>query len=299
MGESFGFPDVCNTPAGTSTVPISYPNTGSNTQATGFSTIVKIRQQNAVHLSTSVPSSSGDEAGTAHSSIKGKVTFVVGNAKVFIEKQPAVTLTSSTTHNNSNCPSGAVIVPSDPTVTFTLAKHDAAEHRPLSARTARTQLSLQIDGAHAELWFDVFGRDLPARMHAVWRRLSRAGVERVVIDLRGNPGGELRIARELAEDLLPRGALIMELEDRDGDTLRYVSRHDAVFDGQVVLRVDATTASAAEIFAAALWIHGRAQIVGERTFGKCTAYVAGSDLPVAVCRPAGRHLHGVGIVTDS
>ncbi len=85
-GQNFGFPDVCNTPVGSATVPLPYPNFAAHAQATGFATTVKIENMNALTLSASIPQTTGDEGGTAHSAFMQKGQFTTGSSIVFIEK---------------------------------------------------------------------------------------------------------------------------------------------------------------------------------------------------------------------
>jgi carboxyl-terminal processing protease len=127
----------------------------------------------------------------------------------------------------------------------------------------------------------------------------------VVLDLRGNPGGLLTEAVEVASAFLDGGAVV-SYEKRD-EPVRHL---DAVGDGDttmpLVVIVDAGTASAAEVVAAALQDRNRAVIVGARTFGKGSVQEPhelsdGSAIEITVGRyltPSGRSLDGVGIAPD-
>lgn len=127
----------------------------------------------------------------------------------------------------------------------------------------------------------------------------------VVLDLRGNPGGLLTEAVEVASAFLDGGAVVSY--EKRGEPLRHL---DAVGDGDttvpLVVIVDAGTASAAEVVAAALQDRNRAVIVGARTFGKGSVQEPhelsdGSAIEITVGRyltPSGRSLEGVGIAPD-
>lgn len=90
-----------------------------------------------------------------------------------------------------------------------------------------------------------------------------------VLDLRSNPGGLLDQAVGLSDLFLERGEVVSQRGRRRTDIERYHARPgDATEGAPIVVLVDAGSASAAEIVAAALQDHRRAVVMGERTFGK-------------------------------
>jgi hypothetical protein len=118
-GNCFAFPDVCKTPAPPAgPVPVPYPNTAMNNQATKTSRKVKICGKETITTKSEIPRSMGDEAGTAGGVVSGgnmdKVVFKKGSSKVKVEGAPVVSLTSVTAQNgsNANAPAGAVVSPS-------------------------------------------------------------------------------------------------------------------------------------------------------------------------------------------
>tara|TARA_R110001599_G_scaffold185680_1_gene379946 strand:+ start:38983 stop:39399 length:417 start_codon:yes stop_codon:yes gene_type:complete len=118
-GQCLGVPDVCLTPAPPAPpVPIPYPNIGMVNQAKKTSSKVKFAGKEVVTKKSEISRSSGDEAGVNKGVVSGmnmdKVTFKKGSAKVKIEGQPCIHLTSMTGHNgsNANMPAGAQIAPS-------------------------------------------------------------------------------------------------------------------------------------------------------------------------------------------
>lgn len=100
--------------------------------------------------------------------------------------------------------------------------------------------------------------------------LDKRGMSRLVLDLRGNPGGLLTEAVSVAALFLPRDALIMRMMGRKRDANQeYRTRSAGGFQRlPLVLVVDGSSASAAEALAGALQDHGRAIVAGHRTFGK-------------------------------
>ncbi len=127
----------------------------------------------------------------------------------------------------------------------------------------------------------------------------------VVLDLRGNPGGLLLEAVEVASAFLNGGAVVSY--EKRGEPSREL---DAVGSGDatvpLVVLVDEGTASAAEVVAAALQDRNRAVIVGSHTFGKGSVQEPrtlsdGSAIELTVGRyltPSGRALDGVGVEPD-
>lgn len=101
-------------------------------------------------------------------------------------------------------------------------------------------------------------------------RLKKQGMERVILDLRGNPGGYLSQAIAIAEEFFSRGSSLVITKSKherfNGD---YFSRTNGEFkDTPVIVLVDEGSASASEIVSGALQDHDRALIVGRRSFGK-------------------------------
>ncbi len=140
-----------------------------------------------------------------------------------------------------------------------------------------------------------------AEFHKALLSLKQQGMRRLIIDLRGNPGGFLDQAVAVADELLVDKRLIVYTKSRHGgaDELRYVARPGGLFEnGPVGLLVDRGSASAAEILAGALQDNRRAFLVGELTFGKGLvqrqfAFPDGSALRLTVSRyytPLGRQI---------
>lgn len=102
------------------------------------------------------------------------------------------------------------------------------------------------------------------------QKLQKQNVSSVIIDLRTNGGGALTEAVSLSGLFIPSGPVV-QVRDNNGK-IREDSDNDGVvyYKGPLVVLVDRFSASASEIFAAAMQDYGRALIVGEPTFGKGT-----------------------------
>lgn len=99
---------------------------------------------------------------------------------------------------------------------------------------------------------------------------NREGIDGLVIDLRGNGGGSLREATELTGLFVPGGPVV-QVRRHDG-SVEVIQDYDraVVYSGPLVVLVDQFSASASEIFAAAIQDYGRGVVVGQQTFGKGT-----------------------------
>ncbi|KUG09988.1 peptidase S41 [Solirubrum puertoriconensis] len=131
-------------------------------------------------------------------------------------------------------------------------------------------------------------------------RLRREGMEKLVLDLRGNPGGYLDRATKVADEFIA-GTRKIVYTDGKGDQYdsQTFSRVLGEFeDGQLVVLVDEGSASASEVLAGALQDHDRALLVGRRTFGKGLVQQPitlndGSELRLTIARyytPSGRSI---------
>ena len=127
----------------------------------------------------------------------------------------------------------------------------------------------------------------------------------VILDLRGNPGGLLDEAVEVASAFLDGGAVV-SYEQRDAPDRTLYAVGDGDTETPVVVLVDGGTASAAEVVSAALQDRSRAVIVGSRTYGKGSVQRPivlpdGSAIEFTIGRyitPAGRAIDGRGIEPD-
>jgi carboxyl-terminal processing protease len=101
-------------------------------------------------------------------------------------------------------------------------------------------------------------------------KLKNQGMRQVVLDMRGNPGGLLTQAIDVASEFLPRGQVVVSVKGRTEytDPIVYKSNGSDPEDVPLVILINRGTASASEIVAGAIQDHGRGLIVGETSFGK-------------------------------
>lgn len=109
-------------------------------------------------------------------------------------------------------------------------------------------------------------------LRAAVERLENDGMRRLVLDLRGNGGGGVAVAAEVAGEFLPTGTIVYTSEGRrasavdTGRVKRSFWRNERQY--PVVVMIDEGTASASELVAGALQDHDRAVVVGQPSFGK-------------------------------
>jgi carboxyl-terminal processing protease len=139
--------------------------------------------------------------------------------------------------------------------------------------------------------------------------LSSQGVKRFVVDIRGNPGGFVSAARDIASQFIGSGPVYFQ-EDARGDRIAVEAKPGGAATGgdvRVVALIDGNSASASEILAGALQDTGRGTLVGSRSFGKGTIQewlplpndMGGMRLTVLKwLTPGGRWIHDTGIEPD-
>ncbi|MCR4398826.1 MAG: S41 family peptidase, partial [Firmicutes bacterium] len=134
--------------------------------------------------------------------------------------------------------------------------------------------------------------------------LRSKGAKGIILDLRGNPGGILDEAVQMAELFVPEGPIV-SVVDREGNRDTRVSESKGL-DIPLVVLVDGGSASASEIVAGAVQDRNAGTVVGTKTFGKgCVQTLInlrdGSGVRLTTAKyytPAGRTIHGVGIEPD-
>ncbi|WP_333662732.1 S41 family peptidase [Chishuiella changwenlii] len=99
--------------------------------------------------------------------------------------------------------------------------------------------------------------------------LLSKGMKKLVFDLRGNPGGLMHIAEEIADEFLTKDELIVYTQDKQKRKKYIYGTNKGLFEkGKIYVLMDENSASSSEIVAGALQDYGRGIIVGRRSFGK-------------------------------
>ena len=150
-----------------------------------------------------------------------------------------------------------------------------------------------------------FNANAAKEMREAAKALEAQDVDGYILDLRGNPGGLLEASIDIARQWLNEG-IIVSTRTREG--IRDVRRAtgSAITDKPLVVLIDQGSASASEILSGSLQDNGRAQLVGQKTFGKGLVQAVrglsdGSGLTVTIAKyltPKGTDIHKNGIEPD-
>jgi carboxyl-terminal processing protease len=163
-------------------------------------------------------------------------------------------------------------------VTLTIRRGD---DEPFDVTITRAEIEIQevrtrmLEGDVGYIALNNFSARASEQFAAGLTDLLERGADRIVFDLRDNPGGYIEAAQEVASQFIGSG-LVFTQESAGNDVKRYEATGDGVAtdpDLPVAVLVNGFSASASEIVAAALQESGRATIVGEPTYGKNTVQV--------------------------
>lgn len=113
-----------------------------------------------------------------------------------------------------------------------------------------------------------FQKNTSAELDAALLRLQREGMEALVFDVRGNPGGLLTAAVEVLDRFIDEGVLVSTKGRTPDQNWSYSAQRTGTWKMPLVLLVDGDSASASEIVAGAVRDHHRGTIVGRKTYGK-------------------------------
>ena len=159
----------------------------------------------------------------------------------------------------------------------------------------------------AALKLSSFQKTTAADLEAALRRLDAAGMRSLVIDLRGNPGGLLSAAVDVADLFLERGLVVATRGRSPDEDFNYSAGRPGTWRMPLVVVIDGDSASSSEIFAGAIRDHARGTIVGSRSYGKGSVQgifpldAAGVGMRLTTAKffsPKGLPYSGVGVEPD-
>lgn len=143
------------------------------------------------------------------------------------------------------------------------------------------------------------------QFEAALNGLESKGMQGLVIDLRGNPGGSLTTVTDMLKLLLPEGTIV-STKDKNGNTEEITCDGKHEFTKPLAVLVNQYSASASEIFSGAIQDYGTGTIVGMTTYGKGVVQQLmdlgdGTCLKVTIAEyytPSGRSINGTGVEPD-
>ena len=163
------------------------------------------------------------------------------------------------------------------------------------------------DGDTAIVNITRFDTDTGEILSDIADEIEARGIQKIVLDLRGNGGGYVSAAKDIASLWIDGDLVVTQKSLKTGNTSTYANKGQArLADRKTVVLVDSTTASASEILAGALQDYGKATVVGSQTYGKGVVQTllnlsAGSVLKVTTASwytPNGNSINEVGITPD-
>ena len=204
-----------------------------------------------------------------------------------------------------------ILGPSGTSVVLTIVREGEAEPFEVTVERAHIDLpnveSEMLDPGIGYVRLYTFGTNTNSELRRALEDLMADDPQGLILDLRGNGGGYLSSALEVASEFIGDGVIMLE---------RYGDGREEVFEAEggglateipLVVLIDGGSASASEIVAGAIQDRGRGLLVGETTFGKGSVQEwipLGSDsgaIRVTVARwltPGGRQIDEVGLVPD-
>jgi carboxyl-terminal processing protease len=186
--------------------------------------------------------------------------------------------------------------------------------RELSIRRAEVEVP-SLEGARivdpttgvAYLRIPAFQKSTAADLEAALWDLHRQGMRSLVIDLRGNPGGLLTASVEVADKFVADGGIVSTRGRSEQENFNYRAHRPGTWRVPLVVLINGDSASASEIFAAAIKDSGRGTVVGERSYGKGSVQgifplgTSGAGARITTARffsPNGNAISRVGVSPD-
>ncbi len=197
----------------------------------------------------------------------------------------------------------------DKEVELTVHRQDQEEPLEISVKVQDVELTSvfgeMLYGKTGYIRILQFTAVTPDQYEETFAELENQGMERLVIDLRNNPGGLLTSVCEVLNDILPEG-LIVYTEDKYGNRQEEYSEGKNPLEMPLAVLVNEGSASASEIFAGSVKDYGAGTIVGTTTYGKGVVQAVhqledGSAVKLTVSNyytPKGNSINEVGIQPD-
>lgn len=197
----------------------------------------------------------------------------------------------------------------DGTVTITVMRNGEKLDLQVEIRKVErpTVANHMMDGNIGYIKLSEFDGVSTSQFSEALNELKDQGMEKLVIDIRDNPGGRLDVVCDLLDLFVDKDKLIVYTKDKNGNKQEEYTRYDAsVKDIPISIIVNGNSASAAEVFTGVMQDYGLAKIVGTQTFGKGIVQKIldmgdGSAVKLTVSKyylPNDENIHGQGITPD-
>lgn len=182
-------------------------------------------------------------------------------------------------------------------------KEFTVTRKKLDVQTVETEL---MDGKIGYISVSEFDTVTASQFQNGIDGLLKQGAEKLIVDLRNNPGGELKAVSAMMDYVLPDGKTMVTISDKNGTKQVMTSGDGHELDLPIAILVNGNSASASEVFTGAMKDHGMAVVVGTNTFGKGIVQTVvplsdGSAVKLTTAHyytPDGTDIHGKGIAPD-
>lgn len=154
---------------------------------------------------------------------------------------------------------------------------------------------------------DQFADQTAKQLEAALFKLHNQGMKALILDFRGNPGGLLNVCVEMVDMFLPQGTIVTTQGRNRGDNMAEAAKFSKTWRVPLVVLIDEHSASASEIFAAAIQDNKRGVVVGRKSYGKGTVQshlplqTVSGNLKLTTAKffsPNGRAIAGQGVTPD-
>lgn len=195
------------------------------------------------------------------------------------------------------------------TVTLTILREGESDYREVEVTLDTVEAPMveheMLDNKIGYITINQFAETTASQYETALEDLNNQGMERLIVDVRDNPGGLLTSVCDVLDSMLPE-ELLVYTEDKNGKKSEYNATGTDQFDKPMVILVNGNSASAAEIFSGALQDYKVAKLVGTTTFGKGIVQQIfnlsdGSAIKMTISKyytPSGRCIHGTGLEPD-
>lgn len=152
-----------------------------------------------------------------------------------------------------------------------------------------------------------FGQKSTEELDQALQQMYNSGMKSLILDMRGNPGGLLNVCVDITNRFLPCGTIVSTKGRLPGDNMLETATYSRTWNTPLVVLVDGDSASASEIFAAAVQDNRRGVVVGSNSYGKGTVQThfplstVSGNLRLTTARfysPNGRAMSGQGVTPD-
>ncbi len=155
-------------------------------------------------------------------------------------------------------------------VAVTVKRDDDLIELPMTRDKIEVQMTYydMIDGNIGYIYVSSFYKPVPEQFKAALKDLESQGMEKLIVDLRDDPGGLYDVAVEMVDIFLDRDLEVAYVEDNTGKKQWSYTNDLDTFDKPVVILINGNSASASELFTQTLREYNKATVMGTKSYGK-------------------------------